>query len=222
MWWVNTEVQTVRGGSQTQVFSKSLWNKHWSAVFHNPTQTDSSQLLSELNTNLKSQEPGGKKGESENNFSVTEPEMTDQPKKDPGGSKSQWGESPYKWPLACSPFPLQELYIQMAFYWHIWMQSFPSQFYVFILNLAMIISHNTKFPSILFFFSLCFFSYLIVFISISPSLFLSQIWKVRKTLRSYLHSYIVYAQKKISQELKGFLNYPCELLFSENRKFTTI
>lgn len=45
--------------------------------------------MSELNTNLKSQEPGGKKGESENNFSVTEPEMTDQPKKDPGGDKGK-------------------------------------------------------------------------------------------------------------------------------------
>lgn len=198
MWWVNTEVQTVRGGSQTQVFSKSLWNKHWSAVFHNPTQTDSSQLLSELNTNLKSQEPGGKKGESENNFSVTEPEMTDQPKKDPGGSKSQWGESPYKWPLACSPFPLQELYIQMAFYWHIWMQSFPSQFYVFILNLAMIISHNTKFPSILFFFLMFFFlPYCLYFhLSIPFSLPNMESKKNFKILSSLLYS--LYSEKNFS------------------------
>lgn len=36
-------------------------------------KTDSSQLLSELNTILKSQEPWGKKGESENNSSSTEP-----------------------------------------------------------------------------------------------------------------------------------------------------
>lgn len=36
-------------------------------------KTDSSQLLSELNTILKSQEPWGKKGESENNSSPTEP-----------------------------------------------------------------------------------------------------------------------------------------------------
>ena len=36
-------------------------------------KTDSSQLLSELNTILKSQEPRGKMGESENNSSSTEP-----------------------------------------------------------------------------------------------------------------------------------------------------
>lgn len=41
--------------------------------FITPHKTDSSQLLSELNTILKSQEPRGEKGERENNSSPTEP-----------------------------------------------------------------------------------------------------------------------------------------------------
>lgn len=44
-------------------------------------KTDGSQLFSELNTFLKSQKPGGKKGECENNSSPPKPQMTDQPER---------------------------------------------------------------------------------------------------------------------------------------------
>lgn len=142
-------------------------------------KTDSSQLLSELNTILQSQEPRGKREK----VKITPLLLNHRwqiSQKGPWRKQKSMRQKSLQMTPACSPLPLQKSTAQMAFYWrNIWMQSLPSWFCVFIRNLAIIGSHITKLLQMLGFylwffclFFLWFFPYPIFYISISSPLLL--------------------------------------------------
>lgn len=131
--------------------------------------------------------------------------MTDQPKKDPGGSKSQWGKSPCKWPLPCLlSFTTPEVIYPNGL---LLVQCLNAVFSITILcicsNLAIITFHVTKFSG---------FPY------VSPPTLLSlfvcfcflQIWKVRKPLRPlpFFTLTVFYGQKKFLRHSKAFTTNP--------------
>lgn len=122
----------------TAVFSKSIWNKPWSTVSQHPRQTDSGQLLSELNTILKRQEAPAKRKKVEitplllnHRWQISQ--------KGPRRKQKSMRRKSSKMTPACSPSPLQKSSTQMAFYWcSIWMWLFPLHFDVLPQNPAII------------------------------------------------------------------------------------
>lgn len=140
-------------------------------------KTDSSQLLSELNTILQCQEPRGKREK----VKITPLLLNHRwqiSQKGPWRKQKSMRQKSLQMTPACSPLPLQKSATQMAFYWcSIWMQSLLSWFCVFIRNLAIIGSHITKLLQVLGFyiwFFVCFWVFFYGFsltrFSIFPSL----------------------------------------------------